>query len=163
MYSNQLFLTDHLVCRLMPPIDDKLGPWLPRLEQRPPNLMLIPQTRMETLVFDEARVSQKSESPIAPLDKIPLERSIRPLPALVDESRSRRRGLALQKPLVQSILAALVASPSRKSSRLNLAPNRPSRRNHAVDPEPPEKNPKVLPSNPNFLARPSVRGPPKTM
>jgi hypothetical protein len=66
-----------LVCRMMSPIDDRLGPWLPRREQRPPKLMLIPHTRMETLVFDGARVSRRSEISItiAPLDKIPLERS----------------------------------------------------------------------------------------
>lgn len=159
MYRTRLFLTTLLVCRMMSPIDDKLGPWWPKREQDPPKLMWIPQTRME---FDEARVSRRNETIIAPLDKMPMERSIRPLLVLVYESQSRRRGPALQKILVQ---AALVANPSRRSSRLNLAPKRLSKRNRGADPEPPERNLKALLSNPNNLSQPSVRGPktPKSM
>jgi hypothetical protein len=150
---------------MMSPIDDRLGPWWPRREQRPPKLIWIPQIRMETLVFVEVRVSPRNETRIAPLDKMPMERSTRPLPVLAYESRSRRRSPAVQNPLVQSLLAALVASPNRRSSRLNLAPKRLSRRNLEVDPEPPERNLKALLSNPNSLAKPSVRGSktPKTM
>jgi hypothetical protein len=116
MYSLDSFSLISFVCRMMSPIDDRLGPWWPRRGQGPPKLMWIPQTRME---FDEARVSRRSETTIAPLDKMPMERSSRPLSLHVYESRSRRRGPAPQKTLVQ---AALVASPSRGSSRLNLAP-----------------------------------------
>jgi hypothetical protein len=144
---------------MMSPIDDRLDPWWPKREQGPPKLTWIPQTRTE---FDEARVSRRSETTIAPLDKMPMERSTRPLPALVYESRSRRRGPALQRPLVQ---AALGASPNRRSSQLNLAPKMLSRRKRVADPGPPERNLIAALSNPNNLAQPSVRGPktPKSM
>lgn len=121
MYCNRQLLTPLLVCRMMSPIDDRLGPWWPRREQRPPKLTLIPQTRTETLISDEARVSPRSETTIAPLNKMPMERSTRPLPPLVYGSRSRKRGPAVQTPLVQ---ADLEASPSRRSFRLSQAPKR---------------------------------------